>query len=347
MAALSGAATLHSYAEDASCHALDSYRDRGVRMRLTRRDGAVAFAYFHPLSTPHLEPATIAPCEPIEVSGDVVLRFGFVEGDAVVSAGRAVYDPQGWRGPRDFAENGSAARELALVLNEAELEAMGGSGQVDEAARELIRSGRATSVIVKRGFRGAVVIDSALRLHHVPAFRSERVFKIGTGDVFSASFAHHWGLERRTPEAAARAASLLVARYASFGGFDSASPSAEPPAVGGRPLGPVVVIGATDAVGSHYVREEAVFRLRELGVDALASSPSLDVEGAAATLILADGMTAQALAESLDAACGGSPIVVLRESAATALPTGATFDVTDDFTTALYRAAWAASVPEA
>ncbi|KTW06587.1 PfkB family carbohydrate kinase, partial [Sphingomonas sanguinis] len=280
--------------------------------------------------------------------GGVGLRVGFVEGEAVVSAGRAVYDPQGWRGPRDFAENGSTAGELALVLNEAELEAMGGAGQVDDAARDLIRSGRATSVIVKRGFRGAVVVDSALRLHYVPAFRSERVFKIGTGDVFSASFAHHWGVERRAPEAAARAASLSVAQYASFGSFDVAPSSSEPPEVGGRPLGQVVVIGATDAIGSRYVLEEAVFRLRELGVDALASSPSLDAKNAAATLILADGMTAQAVAESLDAACSGSPVVVLRESAtAAALPMGAALDVTDDFTTALYRVAWAASGPEA
>ena len=105
MAAIGGKANLHSYFEDNQSISLEPYLDRGIVLDLHPRQSQIAFAYFHPLSIPHLEPRNIAQETSIHVETDTVLRFGLVEGDAKVSARRAVFDPQGWHSPLHFSEN--------------------------------------------------------------------------------------------------------------------------------------------------------------------------------------------------------------------------------------------------
>src|SRR3546814_15505823 len=82
----------------------------------------VAFDYFHPLSTPGISPVPgrLEPLPPIHVEGEVVLRFGMLEGDAIVKADRAVYDPQSAFSTPRFTDNGSQANHLAIVLNRVE-----------------------------------------------------------------------------------------------------------------------------------------------------------------------------------------------------------------------------------
>ena len=76
-------------------------------------------------------------------------------------------------------------------------------------------------VVVKRGCSGATVHRPGRDPVAVPAYRSARVFKIGSGDVFSAAFAHHWG--ERGLDAAATwagaggAAARLIRRWGGVG----------------------------------------------------------------------------------------------------------------------------------
>jgi hypothetical protein len=53
----------------------------------------VSFSYLHPLATPAIypPPALIEPAAAIRVKGDVVLRYGMMEGDAIIEADVAVY----------------------------------------------------------------------------------------------------------------------------------------------------------------------------------------------------------------------------------------------------------------
>ena len=141
LAALGGKTTLHSYFENDQSISLEPYLDRGIELALHFRQAPIAFAYFHPLSTPHLEPSIIAQESAFHVNEDTVLRFGLVEGDAVVRAKRAVFDPQGWRNPLHFRENGSHADEVALVLNAQELVSRTGTCDIEGAAWELIKAG--------------------------------------------------------------------------------------------------------------------------------------------------------------------------------------------------------------
>ena len=342
VAGLSPGPTLHSYIEEHGLADLDIYRDHGIHLNLVSRKSVIAFAYFHPLSTPHREPRDPERCHPIEVRGETVLRFGFVEGEAIVSAERAIFDPQGWLDPLGFYANGSTADELALVLNEPELRRLSGGLPTDEAARNLIRKRQANIVVIKRGIRGATVLDEALDIHNVPAFKSPRVFKIGTGDVFSALFSFYWGEQRRNPAQAARDASMGVAHYAATKQLPAKEPARDCRAVGDRATGPVHVIGAMDTIGRYYTFEEALFRLRELGIDARPHFDAPANQEPAAILILTDGMTDELLQFALEVH-RGSPVVVLDEDQARCRVHDKDIrDVVYDFTTALYHVAWAA-----
>jgi hypothetical protein len=286
----------------------------------------------------------------IRVGGEAVLRFGFLEGNAVVNAGRAVYDPQTWPDSAPFGANGSVAGELAIVLNEHELRSASGRDDIGAAAAHLIDQQGAAVVVAKRGTRGATVFEHGGRIRHVPAFRSSRVFKIGTGDVFSAIFAHQWAEARLPPVEAADLASRSVAAYCSTGRLPLAGESLRNTSpVGSTTPGPVALEGAVNTIGRRYTMEEARFSLRELGVEV--TSPTLDYtagEGAkpAAVLVLADGLDGSAADRVRRAQAAGTPIIVLRENGVEAV--GGPLDdtrttVTDDFASALYFAAWAAA----
>lgn len=346
LAALGGKATLHSYFEDNQSISLEPYLDRGIVLDLHPRQSQIAFAYFHPLSIPHLEPRNIAQETSIHVEADTVLRFGLVEGDAKVSARRAVFDPQGWHSPLHFRENGSQASEVALVLNAQELVSRTGTSDIEVAAGELIRAGVATLVVVKQGVRGAIVTDGRQPTRIIPAFRSRSVFKIGTGDVFSAIFAHYWGCEGDDAATAAEQASLGVAHYAQYRDFPRERLDRVIEPVGPVLRGSVAVWAATDTLGRHYMLEETLHRLRELGVDAAhVRTTSLDLRFAA-LLVLPDGVPS----DFIDAICENSvadrPVVVLDEIElydSQRLPP--MVSVARDFTSALYQVAWAASTP--
>lgn len=346
LAALGGKTMLHSYFENDQSISLEPYLDRGIELALHYRQAPIAFAYFHPLSTPYLEPSIIAQETAFHVNGDTVLRFGLVEGDAVVRAKRAVFDPQGWRNPLHFSENGSHADEVALVLNAQELVSRSGTSDIEVAARELIKTGVAKVVVVKRGVRGAIVVSDMQPTRIIPAFRSPSVFKLGTGDVFSAIFAHYWGCLGEDSAAAAEQASLGVAYYAQYRDFPRERLHRVTEPVGHASRGSVAVWAATDTLGRHYLLEETLHRLRELGVDAgHVRTTSVD-QRFAALLVLPDGLPSDFIEAISENSVAARPVVVLDEAEVydrKGLPQMVC--VTKDFTSALYQVAWATSTP--
>lgn len=352
--ALSPATILHTYSPTRDSIGLDSLRRLGVDVQVHPASQGVAFAYFHPLSNPHIEPprASIIQHSPIEVSGEAVLRFGFLEGDAIVQANRAVHDPQTFMRPAEFAVNGSRAEELALVLNESEVCALSGKTNVREAVLTLLRPEGAAVVVVKAGARGALVAERGGAMMEVPAYRSDRVFKIGTGDVFSSIFALEWAERKQPPAVAAELASRSVAAYCSSGTLPLPAGALVPrePIVLKSPL-VVLLEGATNSIGCRYVMEEARYSLVELGASvvcpALDSTPSASHSSISVALVIADG-TCTALQSRLQRMNhAGIPVVVLDElhssDASTRNNIHPHLSITDDFTTAIYFALWAAS----
>lgn len=346
LTALGDKTILHSYFEDDQSIALEPYRDSGITLELLGRQSPIAFAYFHPLSTPHLEPSDIAQEGAFHVNAETVLRFGLVEGEAVVRARRAIFDPQGRYGSLHFRENGSAADEITLVLNAQELMSGTGIYDIEDAARGLINTGAASVVVVKQGVCGALVIESGKRTTFVPAFRSANVFKIGTGDVFSATFAHYWGLAGEDATAAAEQASLAVAYYVQNRDFptERQHPMSEP--VGGMLRGTVAVLAASNTLGNKYVLEETLHRLGELGVHAEHVHTPPTEKQHAAVLVLADGLSPDCIADAVALSLAGQSVIMLDETQSVVLENPRLKVIlTRDFTSALYQAAWAASTP--
>lgn len=322
----------------------------GINLQLAPRSTPIAFAYFHPLSRPLIEPpvATISPEQPLRVDGRAVLRFGFVEGDAIVTAQHAVYDPQTWRDPQPFGKNGSCAGSLAIVLNELELRSASGLEEIEEGANVLLQAEEANVVVVKRGTRGATVFESNGRRSQIPAYRSSRVFKIGTGDVFSALFAQLWAEGGCEASVAADLASRYVADYCSTRHLPVAPIPQATDVVGEGIAGIVLLEGAVDTLGCRYAMEEARYGLRELGVQV--TSPALGEHGdngdsPAAVLVLADGINPITMERLLDTANSGVPMIVLREGGGSTIEdqlNASVVKTTDDFTSALYFVAWEA-----
>ncbi|UYG07166.1 carbohydrate kinase family protein [Halomonas sp. M4R1S46] len=351
VSALSKSSTLHAYSQNFGSEDAMSLEMLGIDICLSPRPTDIVVAYFHTLSRPNIQPPPdeIERQPPLQVSGEAVLRFGFLEGDAIVDAHRAVYDPQTWRNPASFSENGSVARELAIVLNELELRSATGIDELSSAASRLMESEGATVIVAKGGVRGAMVFEGGSRAAHVPAYRSSRVFKIGTGDVFSAIFAHYWAEGGLPAMEAADMASRSVGAYCSSSRLplqDDILRYQVP--VKSAAAGMVALEGSIDTIGQRYTMEEARFLLRELGVEV--TSPILDgttsSTSTAAVLVLADGLGEEAAELAQCAKAAGTPVVVLHESGARAMSTSigeAGVTITDDFVSALYFVAWAAA----
>jgi hypothetical protein len=352
VSALSPGSVLHTYSPPRVGCGAAALRALGIDVRAHPSSVGVAFAYFHPLSRPYIEPPPekIPSKQPIYVSGDTVLRFGFLEGEAIVAAGRAIYDPQNSKVSAPFGANGSRASELALVLNERELRTMVRVSDIGAAAAELIRSQGASVVVVKRGPLGATVFQPSESATHIPAYRSERVFKIGSGDIFSAIFAVQWGEAKLTASHAADLASRSVSAYCATCRLPiSAATTQNLNPVGGELAGPVLLMGAVTTLGRRYTMEEARFCLGELGVAVV--SPALDrtivqADGSlAAVLVLSEGMPEDDVDRAISEHAAHRPIVVLAEGLSMShqrAPRPNT-SLTDDFTSALYMTVWAAA----
>ncbi len=183
---------------------------------------AVTFSYLHDLAAPYIShvPPPQSMATSLQIQQDKVVRFGMLEGDAVVHAQWAVYDPQNQGAPVTFGANGSIAKHLALVLNSWEARQMAGlpEGDAHACARKIAREQHAEVVIIKQGAQGALVWADQ-EACQVPAYRTKNVWKIGSGDCFVAYFAQAWMEQKLSPAVAADFASRATAYYVDTKGF--------------------------------------------------------------------------------------------------------------------------------
>lgn len=323
--------------------------------RITPIDEAISFSYDHLLSPAHRHPAVVKRNLPIVVQGYAALRFGFVEGDAVVKVDRAVYDPQSNDPSEPFGSNGSRAEHLALVLNETEAATAGGNVDIDG----LMAQHGAEVVVVKRGPFGATVHRRGTDAIAIPAYRSETVFKIGSGDVFSAVFALHWGERGLDAEKAADLASRSVARFVD----GHVLPLDETAGDGGQALqstdqGRIYLAGPFFDLAQRWMIEEAYRTLTGLGAHVFSplhevgtsqSSTAIaeaDLDGlreCSKVLALLDGMDPGTLFEVGYARALGIPVVALAERVEAenlTMISGSGCDIARDFATAIYRVLW-------
>lgn len=176
-----------------------------------------SFQYLTSISAPLVvnTPPKGKQYEVIEVSSnEAILRFGMMEREAICHGDRVVYDPQSHSNPQLYHANGSTAAELAIIMNRTESLLM--SGGNDPA--KLFDNESVKVIVVKDGPRGALLYTKNKAAIPIPAFKTEHVFSIGSGDVFSAFFAFFWAEKKESPYEAAMNASKAVALYVSSKG---------------------------------------------------------------------------------------------------------------------------------
>lgn len=356
-----GRTRLVSYVGDLTRAPAEHLADRaGFTLAAVPASYAVSFDYFHPLSTPTIrpEPRRMIPHEAIKADGEVVLRYGMLEGDAIVDADIAVYDPQSAFGAHPFARNGSRADRLAVVLNRQEAASMTGSWDAREAAGRLLRDG-AEVVVVKMGGHGALVV-TADGEEVVPAYQTRRVWKIGSGDVFSATFAALWACRGLEPVRAADLASRATAHYCdtrslSVSGVEDLEVLDFAPV---RPRsGRIYLAAPFFDIGQRWLVEEARRLLMDLGAEVFSPyhevgpGPGLIVapedlaglDASNAVFAVLNGLDTGTVFEVGYAVRNGIPVVALAqnvkdEDLKMVVGTGCT--VVDDFASALYQAVW-------
>jgi hypothetical protein len=186
----------------------------GVTAEWVDRSRVVKFSYFTPLNAPTIDGFGAELASEVNVSGDVVLTFGLIEtGGVTVTGRRVVVDPQR---PRNLTEEDLpdvSADEVIWTLNERETRQLGGTMDVEVAARKLVEDRHLAAVVTKRGPRGVLVTTADGHQVPVGACVTERVFPIGSGDVFAAAFAWSWGIGDADPVEAAGAASNAAAHW--------------------------------------------------------------------------------------------------------------------------------------
>jgi len=242
---------------------------------------------------------------------------------------------------------------LAVVLNEEELCTTVGTSDVDAAAQHIMAREGVALIIAKGGIKGAQLYEAGGTKTWIPAYESRRVFKIGSGDVFSAAFAYYWGEAGLEPAIAGDLASRSVAYFCASRTLPlppaDALPDMNP--VGSTKVRPVHLAGSVTTIGGRWTLEEARWCLGMLGLSvvapALGQTRSGDAvqEECGAMLVVADLMDDQTLAAATTTASLGGTVVILSQSGRSFpnLEGRRNVRVTDDFATAIYLAGWAAA----
>lgn len=334
----------------------------GLQTTLRPIEEKITFEYLHPLSVPRRYPPHIVQQEPLKASADTVLRFGFVEGEAIVAAERAIYDPQTGGTPEPFDANGSKAEELAVVLNAREAVSVSNT-VISKAGPAILSAWNASVVIIKLGCEGAMIYERGKRAQRVNPYSASRIFKIGSGDIFSAVFAHCWGELRLPTYEAANRASAAVAQYVETRALpfhslpnpnkDRRLSKFNPPYV--------YLAGPFFDLSQRWLIEECVEHLESFGADVfspihqvgyaedVANVAFEDLEGlkeAEVVLLLADALDPGSIFEAgfAKALEDPKPVVVFAERLgeyALTMFRGTDCLVTDDFATAIYKTIWA------
>lgn len=361
---------LHSYMND---EALLVMKERGAWLdsfstAATSVSDMVAFSYLHDMAVPVIAGVPQQPHPPISVTEEKVVRFGMLEGDAVVQAKWAVYDPQNVDQSQPFRANGSHADHLALVLNMSEagfLSAMPGEHPA-KTAPALAQQEGAEVVVVKMGPEGAFVWTPSLTVQ-VPAYRTSSVWKVGSGDCFVAHFANAWMHDGKSPGEAADIASRTTAYYCDTQGFATADTLSQTPFTavelsqayrqGTRRL--VYLAGPFFDLAQVWMVEQARRNLREMGLRVF--SPYHDVglgsaddvvrkdleaiDAADLVLALTDGLDAGTVYEIGYARALRKPVVVYSErhkGESLKMMEGSGCTMCENYTTALYMTLWEA-----
>ena len=358
----------HTYADDSVAQVL---RERayfeGFDVDIQPIARSILFHYEHGLSEPKIYNVPPALMPDIRLKATNVLRYGMLEGTAVVDAEYAVYDPQNVSTPELFEQNGSTAKNLALILNRYEAPTLSGQPGLSaaEQAIYLFNQGHAQVIIIKQGPAGALVCDNG-KISTVPAYETSHVFKIGSGDAFVAYFAYQWMINKKSAHDAANAASHATAYYCENNLFPSTQGLAafNPKAISPTPeflrgkTYSVYLAGPFFTLAQMWLIEQVRRNLSDLGLKVFSPYHDVghgeaedvvekDLEGirnADIIFAIGDGLDAGTIYEVGFARACNIPVVFYAENEADEdkkMMSGSGCILCKDYVTAIYKTLWA------
>lgn len=372
LAELGSEVELHTYLDKGAAASLAN-RNRKKRYTIHSRevDRVATFAYMHELATPSISPPSDDHASfAIKTKNAVV--YGLFAGTAAVDADYVVYDPQNAARPRLFRDQDSKARHLAVVLNQFEASTllnMPAETDLDVLAEKIAELEGAEVVIMKAGPVGAYVWTAKEQVF-APSYQTSLVFKIGSGDIFVATFAQGWIELGMSPREAADRASKATAFYvqerrpATADELSAFNP--EKVGVGektkSRPPGDrakVYLAGPFFTIGQLWVVEEARRALNSLDIDVISPfhlvgpGPAEEVAKADLELLdqselvlaIGDGMDSGTVFEVGYAKAQGKPVVFYAENEVgedLKMFEGSGCYMVRHFPTAIYRTVWVA-----
>jgi nucleoside 2-deoxyribosyltransferase len=330
-----------------------------INPHLTTIKDTVLFKYYHPLSKPttNYDERYWKHSEITEVSADIILMYGMIEGDCKVNGNYVVYDPQNGR---SFKSTNSTAAHLALVLNRNEailLSNLSDELELEAIGKYLLVQEDADVVIIKDGTNGAFVIEPS-KITTVQVYKTDTVWPIGSGDVFSAVFAWKWAYQKLNASDAATFASKFTALYCQNKNLPLPN---DPPSF--QPISKptthrkIYLAGPFFNLAERWLVNEFREKLIELGSQVF--SPYYDIgigtskeivdkdlsglDNSDTVLAILNGMDAGTVFEVGYAVALKKRVIIYVENVNPndlTMFQGADVEITDDFSTAAYKASW-------
>ena len=323
----------------------------------------VFFYYTHPFNLSGIIPRPdyfLGDCKQIlTAEDDNILVFGMVEAKFRVSANRVVYDPQTSVSPVLFSATGSRTERLVYVLNIHEAKVLSGCDNVEDQARFFFEHEHCESVVIKCGSNGAFVFEGSVDAKYmVPVYKTSSVHCIGSGDVFSATFAYFWFAGNAAAESA-RKASMAVACYADIGLLTNLSQRLESfdyQSLQPSHHGKIYLAGPFFSFYQRWLVNEFYKALQHEDVDVFSplhhvglggvETVQADLTGldtASVLLAIADGLDAGTMFEVGYAVKRGIPVVVFNTCESEGnlqMLEGTGCEFEKDFATAVYKTIW-------
>ncbi|UMB53935.1 PfkB family carbohydrate kinase [Lutibacter sp. A64] len=180
--------------KEAECH-LNNYKKvyNKFNFEIKHSNDLLTFKYFYSLDNPEIYPnPNLLKNKPtINVSKDNLICFGMLDGNFQIDAKKVVYDPQTSLNPIRFNVN-SKATELIYIVNSNEAKSISNCSEMNDIVNFFFDVEKVKALIIKNGPSGANLYLNKEEFHRIPAYKTENVSKIGSGDVFTTSFAYYW-----------------------------------------------------------------------------------------------------------------------------------------------------------
>lgn len=323
----------------------------------------VTFFYEHPFRVSLIEPRSAILYQDrhlLTADGDEIVVYGMIDADFQVVGNKVVYDPQTSNNPLSFKESGSKANQLVLCLNANEAKVMSGESEIIKQRDFFFETEDCYALIIKNGTHGATVFTSKTDGGStIPVYKTNKIHSIGTGDVFTAFFAHCWFKDMSITDAV-NYASMAVACYSETGDLKKILPTLQGfsfEALKPKESKQIYLAGPFFSYSQRWLQNEFrnallqeganVFSpLHDVGYGNAKEVTQKDIDGlknSSVVLAIVDGLDSGTLFEVGYAVALGKKVVAYKQTEtekSLQMLEGTGCDIEDDFTTAIYKAIW-------